>query len=81
MPGKNKILNPVFMVEVFKTNVRKIREAKLIIQKLAAEFPRHKINFDLADCDRVLRVQGESIPENEIISIVSALNYKCEILE
>lgn len=69
------------MVEVFKTNVREIREAKLIIQKLAAEFPRHKINFDLADCDRILRVQGESIPENEIISIVSALNYKCEILE
>ena len=46
------------MVEVFKTNVRSIRKAKLIIQKLAEEFPAHKINFDLSDCDRILRVAG-----------------------
>jgi hypothetical protein len=69
------------MVEVFKTNVRSIREAKLIIQKLAEEFPRHKMNFDLSDCDRILRVQGQNILENKIISIVTALNYECEILE
>jgi hypothetical protein len=69
------------MVEVFKTNVRSTRKAKLIIQKLAEEFPTHKINFDLSDCDRILRVQGENILENKIISIVTALNYKCNILE
>ena len=69
------------MVEVFKTNVRSIREAKFIIQKLAEQFPRHKINFDLSDCDKILRVQGQNILENKIISIVTALNYKCEILE
>jgi hypothetical protein len=69
------------MVEVFKTNVRDFREAKLIIQKLAEEFPKHKINFDLSDCDKILRVQGENILENKIINIVTALNYRCEILE
>jgi hypothetical protein len=69
------------MVEVFKTNVRSIREAKFIIQKLAEEFPKHKMNFDLSDCDRILRVQGQNILENKIISIVTALDYKCEILE
>jgi hypothetical protein len=45
------------MVEVFKTNVRSIHKANLIIQKLAEEFPAHKINFDLNDCERILRVQ------------------------
>ena len=69
------------MVEVFKTNVQRIHEAKLIIQKLAEEFPKHKINFDLSDCDRILRIQGENILKNKIINIVNALNYKCEILE
>ena len=49
------------MVEVFKTNVQSTREAKRIIQKLAEEFPKHKINFDLSDCDRILRVQGNTI--------------------
>ena len=69
------------MVEVFKTNVRSIRKAKLIIQKLAEEYPAYKINFDLSDCDKILRVQGKNILENKIISIVTALNCTCKILE
>jgi hypothetical protein len=69
------------MVEVFKTNVRNTREAKRVIQKLAEEFPKHKINFDLSDCDRILRIQGNDIFERKIISIVRSLNYNCEMLE
>jgi hypothetical protein len=69
------------MMEVFKTNVRSIRKAKLIIQKLAEEFPNHKINFDLSDCDKILRVQGNDILERKIISIVTSLNHHCEILQ
>ena len=69
------------MVEVFKTNVQSTREAKRIIQKLAEEFPKHKINFDLSDCDRILRIQGNDIFERKIISIVRSLNYNCEMLE
>lgn len=74
-------LNSSFMVEVFKTNVPNTRQAKLIIQKLAEVFPEHKINFDLSDCDRILRIQGNDILEGRIISIVTSLNYRCEILE
>lgn len=69
------------MVEVFKTNVRNTREAKRVIQKLAEEFPTHQINFDLTDCDRILRVQGNPILERRIISIVTSLNYNCEVLQ
>ena len=69
------------MVEIFKTNIRSIHKAKLIIQKLAEEFPAHKINFDLDDCDKILRVQGKNILHEKIINVVTALNYRCEILE
>jgi hypothetical protein len=69
------------MVEVFKTNVRSTRKAKLIIQTLAQEFPNHKINFDLSDCDKILRVQGNDILKRKIISIVTSLNHHCEILQ
>ena len=68
------------MVEVFKTDVRSIREARLVIQKLAEEFPQLKINFDLSGCDRVLHLQGNDILQGKIISIVNSLNYNCEIL-
>jgi hypothetical protein len=69
------------MVEVFKTNVTSTREAKLVVQKLAEEFPKHRINFDLSDCDKILRVQGNDVLEIKIIGIVRSLNHKCEILE
>ncbi len=68
------------MVKVFKTNVRNSRQATFIIERLAEEFPRHKINFDLFDFDGVLRVQGNYIRQRKIISIVTSLNYNCEIL-
>ena len=69
------------MVEVFKTNVRSIRKAKLIIQKLAEEFPAHKINFDLDDCDKILRVQGKNISSEKIIQLLIEENYQCKVLE
>jgi len=69
------------MVEVFKTNVESTREAKLIVKKLAQAFPAHKINFDLSDCDRILRVEGDHILENKITGIVTSLNYECKMLE
>jgi len=69
-----------FMVEVFKTNVRSIRDAKRVTQKLCEQFPEHRINFDLSDCDRILRIQGQCIPEEKIIDIVTGLDYRCEPL-
>ena len=69
------------MVEVFKTNVRSSRDAKLVLQRLAEEFPKHKINFDLSDCDKILRIQGNAILERKIIKTVTSLNYYCEVLE
>ena len=69
------------MVEVFKTNIQQSDEAKMLVEKLAEHFPAHEINFDLPDCDRILRVQGNDIAEEKIIDIVSSFNYHCEILE
>ena len=69
------------MVEIFKTNVRSIRKAKLIIQKLAEEFPAHQINFDLSDRDRILRVQGKNISSEKIIQRLIEENYQCKVLD
>ena len=69
------------MVEVFKTNVRSTRKAKLIIQKLAEEFPNHKINFDLSDCDKVLRVEGNNLEALPIMILVKEYGFMCEILD
>ncbi len=49
------------MVEVFKTNVQKKVQSKMLLCILSEAFPSFKINFDLSDCDKVLRVEGDNI--------------------
>lgn len=69
------------MVEVFKTNVAEVNESKKIIQKLLQRFPEAKINFDLEDCDKILRVQGDYISIETVIEALNLGGFYCEILE
>ena len=47
------------MVEVFKTNVYEPCQSIMLVRILYNYFPDHRINFDLEDCDRILRVEGK----------------------
>lgn len=69
------------MVEIFKTNVEKIKHSKMLIMRLKDSFPEYKINFDLSDCDRILRVEGENIGSDAIIQILNLCGFYCEILK
>jgi hypothetical protein len=44
-------------VEVFRTNVTDADDAASLLACIHARFPEYKTNFDLDDCDRILRVQ------------------------
>jgi hypothetical protein len=68
------------MVEVFKTNVQQVDEAERIIQDLKVNFPNYKTNFDLSDCDNILRVEGENILVKELINFLILSNLQIEIL-
>jgi hypothetical protein len=68
------------MVEVFKTNVLKKQHAKTMIEMLSKHFPDNKINFDLSDCDKILRVEGKSIRPEIIIELLSKRRFECEVL-
>ncbi|MES2373544.1 MAG: hypothetical protein V4557_13270 [Bacteroidota bacterium] len=68
------------MVEVFKTNVQEVAESKMIIGKLLEHFPHNRINFDLSDCDKILRVEGDTICPETIMQLLTSGGYYCEIL-
>lgn len=69
------------MIEVFKTNVQKEQNAKRIITILLELLPGTKINFDLEDCDKILRVKNENnFNSNLIISKVEEAGFICQIL-
>jgi hypothetical protein len=69
------------MVEVFKTNVRYKKQARALLGALAKQFPLFRINFDLEDCDKILRVEGENIQQGKIARLVTEQGYQCHILE
>ncbi len=69
------------MIEVFKTNIHEIQIANNIVEQLLEYFPESKINFDLEDCDKILRIENHSIEPNTVIKVLADNNYQCEILE
>jgi hypothetical protein len=69
------------MVEVFKTNVQKKAQSKMLLCVLSEAFPSFKINFDLSDCDKVLRVEGDNIEALRIMILVKEYGVNCEVLD
>ena len=69
------------MVEVFKTNVQKKAQSKKLICVLSEAFPSFKINFDLTDCDKVLRVEGENMEALRIMILLKEYGFTCEVLD
>jgi hypothetical protein len=77
-----RIIDEIMIVEVFKTNVTDREVADKIINDLSVTLPQSRINFDLTDCDNILRI--ESTAHIHIESISKQLGYwgyECEVLE
>jgi len=69
------------MVEVFKTNVQDEDHALLLVAEIQKSFPGYIVNFDLEDCDRILRVKSSArIDADSIIKLLHELGYHAGIL-
>ena len=69
------------MVEIFKTNIDCECMAQKVEKIVMENFQNISINFDLEDCDRILRVEGEIIPSTKISTTVQNMGLICEILD
>jgi hypothetical protein len=58
-------------VEVFKTNVADPELAKWITDQIEKNFAHCKVNFDLDDCDKILRVVFEE--QNQTDALIDLL--------
>jgi hypothetical protein len=70
------------MVEVFKTNVEDPGQANKLIDRIHKIFVNYKVNFDLEDCDKIMRVEcaEELIHTSELIDLLRNSGFKAEIL-
>lgn len=68
------------MIHVFKTNVLNQETIHLIGTKLDALTNNAKWNFDLDDCDKILRVDSDQISADQVINLLRSNDIACEEL-
>jgi hypothetical protein len=70
------------MVEVFKTDVSSEQHASLLLDRIHWMCAGHSANFDLDDCDKILRVECNAGPVNTdlIITILKDQNCRASVL-
>ena len=69
------------MIYVFKTSVKTKTQVKQLKPEINSMLPNDKWNFDLHDCDRILRVEGSKIEPEQIIYLMSDKGYACHLLD
>jgi len=68
-------------VEVFKTNVETEEQAERLALLIHDKFPEYVVNFDLDDCDRILRVKSTSlIRESSLVALLHNSGFDAAIL-
>jgi hypothetical protein len=68
------------MIRVFKTTVTSNRIASAVAQDIRRIYPAAKVNFDLEDCDRVLRVEAHDVCDKTILALLLRKGHRCEEL-
>jgi hypothetical protein len=70
------------MVEVFKTNVDNPEQANIVLRQIHDAFIAYRANFDLGDCDRILRVKSTRgfVQASSLIQFLQKLGFQAEVL-
>jgi len=70
------------MIEVFKTNVSQPEQAQMLIDTIERVFDNYAANFDLEDCDHILRVKspGPSVEIPRLVRLLKRLGFDAEVL-
>ena len=64
-------------IEVFRTNVKTKKNADMVIHHIKSRLPAGRINFDLSDRDKILRIEAKEIPVQPILHLLQDLGFTC----
>ena len=70
------------MIEVFKTDVGEPKYAEILIEHIQRIFYGYEANFDLQDCDKILRVKNVMGEVNSVrlIEMLNRFGFYAEVL-
>lgn len=66
---------------VFKTNVSSKRKVGMVAPLLTSFPSIFKWNFDLQDCDKVLRIEASGLDAASVEQVLFAAGFDCRELE
>lgn len=69
------------MIHVFKTSVETEEHVQVLKPKLDSQSTIYNWNFDLEDCDNILRVEGCKSSPEMILDLLIRSNFECQELE
>ncbi|MBL7933747.1 MAG: hypothetical protein JNL60_17725 [Bacteroidia bacterium] len=71
------------MVEVFKTNVQNSSSAEKVLFLIRQLDLKYEVNFDLEDCDKILRIEYKSgiVDSPLILVLIHQMGFTAEVLE
>lgn len=81
MINKTLMIHHLTMIEIFKTNIENETQAEDIRNGLLISYPLHRINFDLDDRDKILRIAGDAFQPATIVEYLLARGFDCQILD
>ncbi|WP_245553849.1 hypothetical protein [Cytophaga aurantiaca] len=70
------------MVEVYKTSVQDQLQAGIVKQLLLVQNPLLEINFDLEDCDKILRIKNieDAVDISSVLKVLNETGIYVEVL-
>jgi hypothetical protein len=70
------------MIEVFKTNVQTKHQASMLVASIQKSFVDYQANFDLDDCDNILRVQCDDgdVCATLVIDLLDRFGFDAQVL-
>ena len=68
------------MIEVFSTSLTAEADTRLVIEAICKAMPGARVDFDLDDRERIMRVHGPYIQANEVILILAACGFTADVL-
>ena len=71
------------MIEVFKTDVDDSKYADILVEHIQRIFQDYEVNFDLQDCDKILRVKNVCgvVNSERLIKMLNSFGFHAEILQ
>lgn len=69
------------MIYVFKTSVKTEKDIRKLAPELDELLPDARWNFDLDDCDNILRIESRDTIAEQVITLLLVTGFDCEELE